>query len=67
MAFEPISTAYFINSFHQSLCLYVYTLFVAKQRLGKNVTTAMNTEETTEELLGVSFTMFHVVSRKVGD
>jgi hypothetical protein len=39
----PISTAHFINSAHQSVCLYVYTLFVNRQRLSKNVTTATNT------------------------
>jgi hypothetical protein len=39
---EPISTAYFINPLHQSVCLYVYPLIVARQRLGKNVTTATN-------------------------
>jgi hypothetical protein len=40
MATEPISTAYFINAFHQSMWLYVY---IARQRLGKNVTAATNT------------------------
>jgi hypothetical protein len=28
--------AYFINPFHQSVCLYVYPHIVARQRLGKN-------------------------------
>jgi hypothetical protein len=55
MAPEPISTAYFINSSHQSLYLYVYPLIVAKQRLGKNVTAATNTHATIEELLDASF------------
>jgi hypothetical protein len=31
-ASEPISTAYLINSSHQSVCLYVYIHFVATQR-----------------------------------
>jgi hypothetical protein len=43
MAREPISTAYFMNPSHQSVCLYVYPLIVARQRLGKNVTRATNT------------------------
>jgi uncharacterized protein (DUF486 family) len=30
-----ISTVYFINPSHQSVCLYVYPLIVARQRLGK--------------------------------
>jgi hypothetical protein len=38
----PISTAYFINPSHQSVCLYVYPPIVARQRLGKNVTEAAN-------------------------
>jgi hypothetical protein len=37
MAPEPITTAYCINPSHQSLCLFVYPLIVARQRLGKNV------------------------------
>jgi hypothetical protein len=37
---KPTSTAYLINSSHQSMSLYVYPLFVAKQRLSKNVTAA---------------------------
>jgi hypothetical protein len=32
---EPISTAYFINLSHQSVCLYVYPFIIARQRLGK--------------------------------
>jgi hypothetical protein len=32
---EPISTAYFINTSHQSVCLYVYRSMVARQRLSK--------------------------------
>jgi hypothetical protein len=38
MAPEPISTVYFINPSQQSVCLYVYPLIVARQRLGKTVT-----------------------------
>jgi hypothetical protein len=36
MAPEPISTAYFINPTHQSMCRYVYPLIVARKRLGKD-------------------------------
>jgi hypothetical protein len=44
MAPEPVSTAYFINPSHQSVCLYVYRFFVARQWLGKN-TTAIFTKQ----------------------
>jgi hypothetical protein len=40
MAPEPISAAYFINPFHQSVCLYVCMFIpriVARQRIGKIV------------------------------
>jgi hypothetical protein len=42
---EPISNVYFINPFHES----VYPYIVAMQRLGKNVTAAMNTQGATVE------------------
>jgi hypothetical protein len=35
---EPISTAYFINSSHQSVSLYMQSPIVSRQRLGKNIT-----------------------------
>jgi hypothetical protein len=38
MAPEPISTAHFLNPSHQSVCLYVYPLSAARQRLSKDVT-----------------------------
>jgi hypothetical protein len=57
MASAPISTAYFINTSHQSTCLRVYALIVASQRLGKNVTAATNTHPTLEEFLNTSFSM----------
>jgi hypothetical protein len=61
---EPISTAYFINPSHQSLCLYIY---VARQRLGKNVAAATNTHVTIKELLDASFCMqSSSCKRKVG-
>jgi hypothetical protein len=46
MAPHPISTAYFINLSHQSVCLYVCMCihpFIARQRLGKHITAAANT------------------------
>jgi hypothetical protein len=43
MAPEPNSTAYYINSSHQSVCLYVYPLIVGRHLLGKNVIAATNT------------------------
>jgi hypothetical protein len=57
MAPEPVSTAYYINPSHQSVCIYVYPLIVARQRLGKKVTAATNTNATIEKLLDVSFSM----------
>jgi hypothetical protein len=54
MAPEPISTACFINPSHQSVCLYVYPLIAAMQRLGKNVTAATNTHTTIEALKSTS-------------
>jgi hypothetical protein len=68
MAPEPISTAYFINLSHQSVCLHVYPPIVARQGLGKNVTAATNTHATIEELLDASFSMRSMsYERKVGD
>jgi hypothetical protein len=59
---EPISTAYFILPSHQSVPVYV-----ARQRLGKNVTAEMSTHAI-EELLDVSFSMRIVAyQRKVDD
>jgi hypothetical protein len=46
MAAEPISTAYFINLSYQSVGLYVYTPIVARERLNRIVTAAMNTSHT---------------------
>jgi hypothetical protein len=57
MAREPIWMGYFRNTSHQSVCLYVYYRNVARQRIGKKVTVAMNTHETIEELLDASFSM----------
>jgi hypothetical protein len=68
MASEPISTAYFINPFHQSVLIYVNPPIVTRQYLSKNVTTAMNTHATTEELLEASLSVQSAsYQRKVGD
>jgi hypothetical protein len=63
----PISTAYFINPSHQSVCLYVYPLIFTRQRLGKIITAAMNTH-VIQELLDASFFMRSVsYQSEVGD
>jgi hypothetical protein len=63
---EPISTAYFINPSHQSVCLYVYPLIVAKQRLGRRILAATNTH-VIEELLDESFPMSSVSYQRKAD
>jgi hypothetical protein len=55
MAPKPNLTSYIINPFRHSVCLYVYPPIAARQRFGKNVTPASNTQETIEELLDSSF------------
>jgi hypothetical protein len=52
-----ISVVYPINSSHQSVCLYLYPLIIARQRLGKNVTAVTKTQATIEELLEAPFPM----------
>jgi hypothetical protein len=61
---QPISTAYFINPSHQSVCLYVYPPIVIRQRLGKNVTAATNKNATLDKLLDESFSMRSVSYQK---
>jgi hypothetical protein len=51
MTRDPISVACFINPSSQPVCLYVYPLIVARQRLGKDVTAATNTDATIASLL----------------
>jgi hypothetical protein len=58
MAPDPISTAYFINLSHQSVCLFVFPLIVVRQQIGENVTAATNTYEKIEKLLDASFSMW---------
>jgi hypothetical protein len=64
---EPIITAYFINPSHQSVCLYVYPLIVARQWLSKNVTAATNTHVTIELLHGLFSIRSVSYQRKVDD
>jgi hypothetical protein len=68
MASKPLSTAYFINPSHQSVCLYVYATLVARQRLGKNVTAATNSHATMKDLLGLPLSVLVAsFQRKVWD
>jgi hypothetical protein len=64
-ASEYISTSYFINTSHQSVCLCV-PLIVARQRLCKNVSAAMgnNNRRTAECVDFIRSMSYH---RKVGD
>jgi hypothetical protein len=64
MASEPISTAYFINPSHQSVCLYVYPPIVARQRLGRHVPVAVNTLNNRRIVGGVVFYAARVVSKE---
>jgi hypothetical protein len=64
MTAEPISTAYFINPSHQSVCLYVCTLIIARQLLGKSITAATNTHARIEKLLDTSIFMQSVSYQK---
>jgi hypothetical protein len=64
MAPEPISMAYFINPFHQSVCLYLYLPIAASHQLGKNITVAINTHARIEELFVASFSVMSVSSKK---
>jgi hypothetical protein len=60
---EPTSTPYFMNSFHQFLCLRLY---VARQRIRINVIAATNTHAKVKELLDSWFFFYaaHVVSKE---
>jgi hypothetical protein len=60
---EPISTAYFINPSHQSVCMYISPT-VARQRLGKHVPSAMNTRKNRKIVGHVIFYAVHTVSKE---
>jgi hypothetical protein len=77
METEPISTAYFINPSHQSVCLCVYPSIAArqqlvkcippsgaKQRLGKHVPTVTNTRNNRGAVGGVTFYAVRVLSKE---
>jgi hypothetical protein len=53
MAFEPFSKPYFTNPCHQYL--YVYPITVAKQGLGKNVSSKRDFHAAIEIILNASF------------
>jgi hypothetical protein len=57
MAPKPIVTTSFINPVNHPCVSVCVSLIVAGQRLGKIVTAATNTHSTTEELLGMSFSI----------
>jgi hypothetical protein len=63
--------AHFKGVFHKflpSVCVYICIPLTARQRLGKNVTAAMNTYATIQDLLDASFSVRSVsYQRKVGD
>jgi hypothetical protein len=61
---EPISTTYFVNPSHQSVCLYVYSSIVAGQRLGKTVTAATNIHNNRRIVGRVGFNTVRVVSKE---
>jgi hypothetical protein len=64
---ELISTAYFINPSHQSVCLHMYPSFVARQRLGKTFTATVNIRNNKRTVYSVVSYAVRVVLRKVGD
>jgi hypothetical protein len=64
MAPEPISTAYLTNPSKQSVCLYVYSPIVDRQRLSKHVLAAMNTRKN-RIVRSVVFYMVHVISKEM--
>jgi hypothetical protein len=61
---QPISTAYFINPSYQSVCLYVYPLIVASQRLGKNVTAGTNTRSSGRIVWRIVFNAIYAVPKE---
>jgi hypothetical protein len=62
-ATEPISTIHFINLSLQSVCMHVYLLNVARQRLGKHIPAATNTRNNRRIVEGVVFYTVHDVSK----
>jgi hypothetical protein len=61
----PISTTYYINPSHQSVCLYVYPI-IAMQRLGKNVIAGNEYTRNNRRIVGsVVFYAVRVMSKKL--
>jgi hypothetical protein len=67
MAPELILTVCFINPSHQSVCLYVCPPIIARQKLGKNVTTASDTCSSRRIVGHIIFCAVHIISRKADD
>jgi hypothetical protein len=63
MAPEPISTAYFINSFRLCVCKCI-PLIVARQRLSRHFLAATNTGNNRRIVGGVVFYVVRVVSKE---
>jgi hypothetical protein len=64
MAHGSISTTYFINSFHQSVCLHVHPSTAAGQRLVKHVPISTNTSNNRRIVGRVFFYAVGVVSKE---
>jgi hypothetical protein len=64
MAPQPISTAYFINPSHQSVCMHVNPFIIPRQRFGENVTAATNTHNNRIIVGRVVFYAVLVVSKE---
>jgi hypothetical protein len=67
MAPEPISTAYFINPSHHSVCLYVYIRLSLLGNGSIDTFLWQRIYETIEELLEASFSMRPVSYQKKVD
>jgi hypothetical protein len=63
-ASEPISTTYFINLFHQSVCLHMYLRNVVRQMLSKHIPTETNTLNKRRIVEGVVLYAVLIVSKK---
>jgi hypothetical protein len=57
MPAETISKIYFINPPYQLVCLYVYPIIVARQRLCRNIAATTSTHATIGEFLDASLSM----------
>jgi hypothetical protein len=62
---QPISTAYFTYSSHQSVCMYVHLPIVARQRLGEHVPVAKNIHNNITIVGRVVFCGIRVLSNEI--